>query len=178
MKWFGTCAVILMASAFARADGGTMVGQIEREGLRISVFAAPAPLRAGVLDVTFLVQDLASNLPVRDAGITVSVQKLSPPSPSPVSLPSWCSTIPVGTRVPATSGHATNKLLMGAYLPLTEPGRWELRIDVRHEGRVFSDAIPLDVLPPLAPLSEWWPFIALVPFGIFLFVWRERLLHR
>ena len=117
-------ALLLASSSLLHADGGLTLGQIEREGLRVTVFAAPVPIRAGPLDVTFLVQELPSNQPVTDAHIACSVQKLSPPSPSPVRLPAWCSTIAPGTRIQANAKHSSNKLLLGAYLPLTEAGRW------------------------------------------------------
>ena len=177
LRMLMTAALLLTTSALMHADGGITVGQIEREGLRVTVFAAPVPVRAGPLDVTFLVQETPSNQPVTDARIACSVRKLGPPSPNPVRLPAWCSTIAPGARIPATSAHSRNKLLSGAYLPLTEPGRWELNIQVTRGLTSFSASLPLDVSAPLPPLSTWWPLIALGPAAILLYVWRGFLLR-
>ncbi|MFA7344654.1 MAG: hypothetical protein WC003_10140 [Terrimicrobiaceae bacterium] len=170
-------ALFPAASSLLRADGGVTVGQIERDGLRVTAFAAPVPVRAGPLDVTFLVQEIPSNRPVTDARIECSVRKLDPPSPDPVRLPAWCSTVAPGTRVLATSTHSRNKLLSGAYLPLTGPGRWELDIRVARGPSAFSAAIPLSVAAPQPPLSIWWPLIAWVPVAILVYVWRGCLVR-
>ena len=176
MRRILTLALFLASSALLRADGGITIGQIDREGLRVTVFASPVPVRAGPLDVTFLVQEIPSNQPVTDASIICSVQKLSPPSPSPVRLPAWCSSIAPGTRIPATSAHSSNKLLSGAFVPLTESGSWELNLQVARGPVDFTAALPLDVAAPPEPLSTWWPLVALVPAAILLYVWRGRLI--
>ena len=177
MRKLLTMSLFLTASALVRADGGITIGQIERDGLRVTVFAAPVPVRAGPLDVSFLVQEIPSNQPVTDALIVCSVRKLSPPSPNPVRLPAWCSAIAPGTRVPATSLHSRNKLLSGAYLPIPEPGLWELSVQTTRGAASFTASIPLDVAAPLPPLSRWWPLIAMVPVAILLYVWRTRLIR-
>ena len=168
---------LLTSSALMRADGGITIGQIDRDGLRVTVFAAPVPIRAGPLDVTLLVQEIPSNQPVTDAVISCSVQKVGPPSLGPARLPAWCSTIAPGARIPATSAHSRNKLLFGAYLPLTEPGRWELTVHLARGPTSFSAALPLDVSAPQPPLSTWWPLIALVPAAILFYVWRAFLIR-
>ena len=177
MKTLLTIALLLTASAVLRADGGITIGQIRREGLRITVFAAPVPVRAGPLDVTLLVQELPSNQPVTDAVLACSVRKLGPPSPNSVRLPAWCSSIAPGTRVRATFAHSRNKLLSGAYLPLTEPGRWELSIHVARGPAAFTATLPLDVAASQPPIAKWWPLIALVPAAILLYIWRARLVR-
>lgn len=169
--------ILIAVAPFVRADGGIPIGQIERDGLRVTVFAAPVPVRAGPLDVTFLVQEIPSNQPVWDAAIFCTVAQLGPPPSNPVRLPAWCSSIAPGTRVPATGSHSRNKFLSGAYLPLTGPGRWELTVLVTRGSTNFSAAIPLDVAAPQPPLSTWWPLIALVPAALILYVWRSFLLR-
>ena len=177
LAFFTTVALLVMASALVHADGGTTVGQIERDGMRVTVFASPVPIRAGPLDVTLLVQEIPSNRPVTDAIVACSVRKLSPPFPGPFRLPAWCSTIAPGSRIPATSAHSRNKLLFGAYLPLTEPGRWELSIHVTRGPANFTSAFPLDVAAPQPLLSIWWPLIALVPAAILLYASRNRRVY-
>jgi hypothetical protein len=177
MRRLLTLTILMAASSQLHADGGITLGQIERDGVRVTAFAAPVPIRAGPLDLTFLVQEIPSNQPVTDAVITCSVQRLSPPSPNPVRLPAWCSTIAPGTRIQATRKHSNNKLLAGTFLPLTEAGRWELSLDVVRAQTRFTAAIPFDAAGPQAPLSTWWPLIALVPAAILLDIWRSLLLR-
>jgi hypothetical protein len=170
-------APLLATSSLLNADGGVTIAQVDRDGVRITVFAAPVPVRAGLLDVSFLVQEIPSNQPVGDAGIRCSVQKLSPPTPDPVRLPAWCSAITPGTRIPATPGHSGNKLLSGAYVPIPEPGLWELGVHVARASGDFTVTVPLEVSPPLPPFSTWWPLISLVPAAILLYIWRSSLLR-
>lgn len=169
-------SLLLASSPSLIADGGITIGQIDQDGLRVTVFAAPVPIRAGLLDVSFLVQEIPSNLPVGDASIRCSVLKLSPPAPDPVRLPAWCAAITPGTGIPATPGHSGNKLLSGAYIPIPEPGRWELSVNIARGAGTFTGSIPLEVSPSLPPFSTWWPVIALAPLGILLYIWRARLL--
>lgn len=176
MRRLLTAALFLACSALLRADGGIMIGQIDREGLRVTVFASPVPVRAGPLDVTFLVQEIPSNQPVTDASIVCSVRKLSPASPNPVRLPAWCSSIAPGTRVSVTTAHSSNKLLSGVYLPVPEAGSWELVVEVTRGPTRFTASLPVNVAAPQQPLSTWWPLIALVPAAILLYLWRSFLL--
>lgn len=167
--------VFVAAPALARADGGVTLGQVEGDGLRVTVFASPVPVRAGPLDVTFLVQEIPSHQPVTDARIECSLKKLSPPSPMPVRLPAWCSAVAPGTLVPATSSHSKNKLLAGAYLPVPEPGRWELAVRATRGPAGFTSSVRFDAADPEPPISKWWPLVALAPAGILFYAWRARL---
>lgn len=178
MRHLLTLALLMVASSLLWADGGITIGQVERDGLRITVFAAPVPIRAGPLDVSALVQEISSNMPVVDASIAFSLQLTSPPSPKPVRLPAWCATVVPGAHIPATSIHSKNKLLKGAYLPLTESGHWDLRVHVSRGQENFTVTLPVEVSAPQPPLSAWWPVIAMVPAAILLYIWRYRLIRR
>jgi len=169
-------ALLLTSSSLLNADGGVTIAQIDRDDLRVTVFAAPVPVRAGLLAVSFLVQEIPSNQPVGEAGISCSVRKLSLPSHESVRLPAWCSAITPGTRIPAIAGHSGNKLLSGAYVPIPEAGRWELSVHMAGTRGDYTATVPLDVSPPLPPFSTWWPVIALVPCAILLYAWRACLL--
>ena len=54
-----TC-LILHPASFLWADGGTVRLSEEQGRYRITVFTAPAPLRAGPVDVSVLVQEAAT----------------------------------------------------------------------------------------------------------------------
>jgi hypothetical protein len=160
------------------ADGGVAVGQFENGSLSVTVFAAPVPVHAGPLDVTVLVQEIPSNQPVADAAIGFSLQKVSSPSPDRVRLPGWCSSSPPGSWIAASSAHSGNKLLSGAYLPLSESGRWQLTLRVTRGASDFTESLLLDVAPPPNLLAVWWPLMALVPLAVALYAWRAILVCR
>lgn len=170
--------LVLAAVRVGLADGGVPVGQVEADGLRITLFAQPVPLRAGPLDATVLVQDTASNRPVSDAEVRLSARMIGIPTGRTVRLPAWCSASASGVPVPATAAHSANKLLVGAYLPLSEPGRWEVTAEVGHGGRVTRAVFPLDVGSPPPPFLAWWPLLAMVPLGVAVYAWRARILRR
>lgn len=173
-----TFAFLVMTPFLLFADGGVSVGQFAKGDLRVTVFAAPAPVRAGPLDVSVLVQEIPTNEPVTDATVAFSLQKVSPPSPERIRLPAWCSSSPPGSWIAASSAHSNNKLLSGAYLPLPESGRWELTLRISRGTVDFTESILLDALPPRNLLATWWPFIALVPATIILYAWRSSLVRR
>ena len=122
----------------------------------MTVFTAPAPLRAGPVDVSVLVQDADTGAPVENPTVEVVL------TPAGASEPA--------ARGPATAEAATNKLFRAAQFDVPEAGRW--RIDVELDGpkgpaRVGFEA---DVAGPLPRWVELWPWIALPVPVVLLFV--------
>jgi hypothetical protein len=143
--------------AIARADGGTVRVCEERAGRRITVFTAPTSIRAGPLDVSVLVQDVASRKPLLDVPIVVSAYPITDPQRI--------------ISAPATTDAATNKLLHAAQLNLPEAGTW--RIEVVTDGLPQESAIRFDVVvappaPPWLDMSLWigWPLLAIGLYAI------------
>jgi len=177
MRVAGIALAVLAASALpVRADGGVPVGQRDEDGLRVTVFASPVPLRAGAAEIGVLVQE--NGLPVSDASVTLSPVKTGGPSGERVRAPAWCAVTGPGGKIPATGAHSGNRLLKGAFLPLTESGLWELGVEVKRGDRALAFSIPLIVGPPARPLATWWPLIALVPAAIALYAARAALARR
>jgi len=167
-----TTLMFFLAASWLHADGGRPVGQADANGLRVTLFSASLPVRAGAFDAGVLIQEIPSNRPVTDASVTLSARNTSPVASRPVRMPAWCSARDPGSEVPATSSHPANKLLLGAYLPLTAPGRWEITVSIRRGEALTRAVIPLDVAPPAPPLGTWWPLVALVPLAIAAYAWR------
>jgi hypothetical protein len=145
------------APAIASADGGIVRLCEVRAGRRITIFTAPTLLRAGPMDVSVLVQDVASGKPVLDLPIVVSAFPIPDPRRS--------------ISAHATTEAATNKLLHAAQLNLPEAGAW--RIEVIVEGAQQEAALRFDVVvaqepPPWLDMSLWigWPLLAI---GVFAF---------
>jgi hypothetical protein len=143
------------ASSTARADGGT-VRYSGRCGDRlVTIFTDPTPPRAGVVDVSVLVQDAESKKPMTNVPVVVRAHRIDG--------------APVQLRARATGEAATNKLLRAAPLELTA-GRWhnEILVDDSAEGSPI--AFDLDVtegLPAWTQTSLWigWPFAVI---GLFV----------
>ena len=102
------------AYAPARADGGSLSLAGKDGRYQITVFTAPTPLRAGPVDISVLVQDASTGDLVTQTRVIVRMTRAGRPA----------------LENPATIEAATNKLFRSAQFELTEPGRWELRVEV------------------------------------------------
>jgi hypothetical protein len=145
----------------AGADGGTMRLSEKKGGYQITVFTAPAPFRAGAVDISVLVLDSLTGEPVPHARVTVRMTKLGRPA----------------LAYPATAEAATNKLFRAAQFELPEPGRWEMQVQVggSHGQAVIGGAVEAaEPLPRWQELWPWisWPALVIVLFGI------QQLLER
>ena len=105
-----------------RADAGTLRARERFNGYQVTVFTAPAPVRAGPVDVSVLVQD-EKGTPVR-ADVSVALWPRGRPEEQ--------------LRRRATAEAATNKLFRAAIFELPEAGWWD--------GEVAIDE--LQVRPP------------------------------
>jgi hypothetical protein len=152
--------------AVASADGGRVV-LVEKQGdYRISVFASPDPLRAGPVDISILLQDAATDAPVADAQIDIT---LSPRD-------NWGPTI----RATATSAAATNKLLRAALLDLPTAGTWDAEIAVAADHGPANVHFAIETDPPLPHWLTVWPWSTWPVGAVLLFslhrhlVWRKQ----
>jgi hypothetical protein len=153
----------LLLPAPAQGDGGT-VRLLERSGpFVITVFSAPEPVRVGAADVSVLVQDAQTGAPVLDADVAVEAR--SPDRTAAV-------------RHEATRAQAINKLLYATALTPGAPGTWTLEVTVRRGSDVARVQCPLPVAPPRRGLVGIWPYLALPPVVIALYVLRAVLTRR
>jgi hypothetical protein len=145
----------------ARADGGSMRLSGKKGGYRITVYAAPTPLRAGAVDLSALVQDASTGVPLtQQVKVTIRMTKSGR----------------LALEYPATTEAATNKLFRAAQFELPEPGPWELQVQVDglHGLAVLNGTVEVaDPLPRWRELWLWiaWPALAIALFGIH--VWRH-----
>ena len=169
------CSAILIllsaAAACCYGDGGAVIARRTIDGLQLTVFASPAPLRAGPVDVSVLVQK--GEKPVLDAAVEISWQANS------ASSVDWlppCCTMESGTeRIPAFRGHSNNRFLYSAIIPMKTAGPSELRVRVLEAGKEVLLSCHLDVRRPLPPLLAFWPWLAFPPVAIAGFVLHQRL---
>lgn len=169
--------LILAAGVSALADGGVVIGEKAVDGLRITIFAQPFPLSAGPVDFSVLVQDAASQQPVMDADVRLSLKKLSAPSPENAWSAPYCQLPGADGDVLLRRDLAQNKMLYATMVSISEAGRWELSVRVASGGQRAVATLPLDVSAPRKPLATWWPAIAVLPLMMALYIWRAALLR-
>lgn len=150
-------ALVVAATApAARADGGVPLAVRSVGGYRVGVFAEPAPLRAGPVDISVMVQGAESREYLRDVTAWVTVQSEGP--------------VVVRRTAEATEDAATNKLFRAALLELPFSGRWTVAVAIEGmhgKAELAVDVIAGDPLPRWQRLWGWftWPII---PIGLFL----------
>jgi hypothetical protein len=147
--------LILAAPFSAFADGPHIALHATQGRYEITVFTAPDPLVTGPIQLTLLVQDVATGalLP----GVSAS-GTLAPAS---------------GTVIPLTLalGGASNGQLPGETVKLINPGRYTLRLGVSAAGGPadeFSGALPVDANRGKRNTVLWAVFLAVAMIGLFL----------
>lgn len=155
-------AATLLLVRVLLADGGAVQFRTSAGPLSITVFSAPVPLRVGGADLSMLVQTSADRSAVLNAAVEL---QLSKPGEQPINLP-------------ATRAQATNKLLYAAHPMLPSAGAWHLKVQVNWNGSRFEAAGEITVLPRETPLSSFWPYFAVVPAGVLLFLANQWLKRR
>jgi hypothetical protein len=73
--------------------------------------------------------------------------------------------------VPATHAQAQNKLLYAATVTAKSPGPLHYSVSVLQESLQGT----LQVEPPSAKLDAYWPYLALPPFAVGLFIAHQLL---
>ena len=167
IRVFLISSLILHPSSLLLADGGTIRLMKQKGGYRITVFTSPAPLRAGPVDISVLVQDAATGELASGVQITIEVQRRD-----------W----PGGALYhPATTEAATNKLYYAAMFDLPEVGWYSLGVSIDGplgEAEVHCDVEAAETLPSWLTVWPWvgWPLLAILLFGIhqLLVRWRSR----
>jgi hypothetical protein len=150
------------AAARLFGDAGAVLLRQQTSAIRMTVFAAPAPLRAGPADFSVLVQDATDGEPVLDAQVRLRLSLAGYPE----------------TSLPATHANATNKVLYASPVVLQKEGRWRLEIDVRSQNQKTQFQTEFTVLSPEGPLFTYWPYLALPIAVILLFILNQRLKTR
>jgi len=154
---------VIFAQASALADGGAVQLRKEAGPFVITVFTAPAPLSAGPVDISLLLQSRNGLEPVLDAAVSFILR-------------SEASGAEIQAR--PTREQARNKLLYAAPVTLAESGKWRLAVTILRNGERTLATGTIQVAPAFEMASSYWSYIAFPPIMIVLFVVRERLIRR
>lgn len=147
---------IAVSPRVVEADGGVPLAVRDEGGYRIAVFAEPAPLRAGPVDISILVQDAETGQHLKDVSAVVTLQSHG--------------RVVVRRSGQATEAAATNKLFQAAHLELPFSGRWTVQVTiegVHGNAHLATEVVAADALPRWQQMWVWftWPAI---PIGWFV----------
>jgi hypothetical protein len=151
----------ILAQAAAWADGGTVLLRQETGHLVITVFATPSPLSVGPVDISLLLQNRNGLEPVLDANVSLLLHKDD-------------SSI----EARPTREQARNKLLYAAPVTFPEPGKWQMAVTIRRNGKQTDAVGILEVAPARNRAASYLAYVAFPPVMIVLFIVRERLIRR
>jgi hypothetical protein len=148
-----------VAPRAAQGDGGTVRLSSVAGPYRVSAFTSPTPLRAGLVDVSVMVQDTVSGETMHDAVVSLTVTSSEEP--------------PCEIRAAATREAATNKLLRSTVFELPRAGPW--RVEIAIDGPLGAARSSFDFVAdePLPPWNDLWPWIAFPAVPIALYTLAE-----
>jgi hypothetical protein len=156
---------LLSCRSLAMADGGT-VRLLEQKGdYQIAVFTEPTPLRAGLVDISVLIQQADTQSPISEVEVTIEARRRGDAGPT--------------ISHPATTEAATNKLFRAATFELPEAGWWDLEVSIDGPLGMTQARFDVEVAEPLPPyLAMWpwvcWPVLPILVFGAHQFLVRRR----
>jgi hypothetical protein len=156
-------AGMILAQAIALADGGIVQFRKEAGPLVITVFTSPAPLSAGSVDISLLLQNHNGLEPVLDANVSMRLR---------------ADASSAEVQAQATREQAQNKLLYAAPVTLAEPGKWQFAVTILRNGERTDATGTIDVAPAPEVAASYWSYIVFPPLMIMAFAVRERLIRR
>jgi hypothetical protein len=181
-------AMALGVSCLARADGGVVRLREVQGPFVVTLFTAPEISLLTATEVSVMVQRKESGQCVLDASVDLGFcppdgtvpNRNQPPCCRPKGFLLQEPTGAPGQTitVPATRMKSANKLVYSAPVVFPVGGLWRLRTSVRqeHAAASFDCQLPVSSDPPR--LASLWPYLALVPAAIALFVMNQLLNER
>lgn len=154
----------LLASHLAIADSGIVRLSTIDGPYRITVFSEPTPLRAGLIDLSVMVQNGDDETPILDATVSMLLEH------EETSVSS--------ILVEATREAATNQLLYSAKLELPEAGQWSVETSVMIKGQVSRATFDFDAAAPLPPILDMWAWFLLPAMALLLMAMNQWLQRR
>lgn len=154
--------LLLICTNLLKADSGVMQFRKEAGPFLVTLFSSPSPLRAGPADLSVLVESAQTRTPILDAAVSLHLRSES------------------GREADAGATHeqATNKLLYAALPTIPGPGTWEVQVMVSRQTTLAKAVGSIQVLPAPPAIVHYWPYFAIVPCLIGLFILNQYLKAR
>lgn len=154
----------LLAST-ALGDGSVVLLRQQVQPFDITVFAEHAPLSVGQSNLSVMVQRAADHSDVPDAHVMLRFERNEAGKVLEVVAP-------------ATHAKATNKMLYGAMVTLSNEGTWKFSADVDAQGAHVTVPAQFNVGPAEPAAQQKWPLFVFIPVAIVLFFLNRRLKRR
>ncbi len=154
----GSCFVIPLLFG----DGGALQFQKQAGPFIVTAFTAPVPVRVGAGDLSVMVQRAADRSPLLDSRVLVTLSRHGEPD----------------IKADATRAQATNKLMYAARIVFPSAGTWHVDVAVNASGSTAHVAGDIAVLPEQPPLMAFWPYFAMLPAAVVLFILNQWLKSR
>lgn len=151
-------ALLLCATPALLGDGGAVLAHRTAGAFVITLFASPVPLRAGIADVSVLVQEVATLQPVLDAVVSIKFQS----GESEISAQ-------------ASRELAQNKLFYASEVSFETPGEWQYSITVSRASADASFSGTMTITPAPPKLAAYWAYLMFPPVCILIFALHQRL---
>ena len=164
---FERCTILLILfAALLQADGGTVVFHKPAGDFDVTVFSKSEVVRAGLNDLSVMVQRRSDNSTVMNASVLLHLQRTQPTGEI--------------MRLTGIASHAkaTNKLLYAATIKIPSTGPWQLNADVSSDGHSGTAAGEIEVSQPLPPVANYWPYVMMVPLLGIAFIINRKLRQR
>jgi hypothetical protein len=154
----------LASPGISRGDGGTLRVWKQDGRYDLAVFTEPSPLVTGPVDISVLLLDRDSGVPVDDARITLEL--------APADRPE------AARRGSATRASATNKLFRSVVFESIEPGPYHVVVEL--DGPAGSLRVDFEMVAarPWNPLMGIWSWILWPVPVILLYLIHLRLVAR
>jgi hypothetical protein len=154
--------LLFICTNLLRADGGVVQFRKEAGPFLVTLFSRPSPLRTGPADLSVLVESAQTRTPILNATVSLHLRSVS------------------GREADAAATHAlaTNKLLYAGLPVISEPGTWEVQVTVSHQAAHAVAGGSIQVLPGPPAILHYWPYFAIVPCLIGLFILNQYLKAR
>ena len=123
-RTFLLATLMLLVQASAFADGGAVQLRKVAGAFVITLLASPAPLTAGPVDISVLLQDRDGLEPVLDANVSLFLRE---------------ETSGAQIKVRATREQTQTNPLYAAPLTLDAPGKWRVAVKISQRGGLHGD---------------------------------------
>jgi hypothetical protein len=171
---------LIFSSGIGYADGGAVQLHASAPPFTVTLFTEPARLRAGMVDLSALVQ--SENGPVLDAEVIVSLVALDPEKPvrDRAWVPPSCTNTLANLRsIPLRISQGANRLLYSNSIQIPDEGRWQLQASIRRGSDHAMVQGVMEVGPALLPIAAYWrwflfPFLAIGGFVLHNGIRRQR----
>jgi hypothetical protein len=157
--------LFVMVAGLIGADGGTVVLHKHAGDFEVTVFSKSEAVRAGTNDLSVMVQR-GDQSTVMNAAVLLHFEMKQKSGDI--------------MRLTAIANHAkaTNKMLYAASINIPATGLWQMDADVTSDGRNGVATGQIQVLPPLPPVVNYWPYVAMVPALAVAFLINRKLRER